>query len=312
MGKDKPRSKLLDYLVYIAVRVVVAILQAIPLSMAGSVADVLGWLVYQVNRRHRRVADENLRLAFPGVHDEAERDRMVRAVYRHFCLVLIEIMLLPRKIRIHNWLRYFDVIGENKPILEALLSRRPLLLVTGHFGNWEIGGYTLALVGFPLYAVARDLDNPYLDAYLRKFRESTGQKILNKNGDAERMQEILANGGVIATLGDQDAGQRGLFVDFFGRPASSHKAIALLMLEYQVPLAVVGLRRVGEPLRYHLVVGDLIQPEEYADQPDAIRRVTERYTKAFESIVRQAPEQYFWLHRRWKHQPMAKKARKVA
>jgi KDO2-lipid IV(A) lauroyltransferase len=129
---------------------------------------------------------------------------------------------------------------------------------------------------------------------------------------------------VLATLGDQDAGARGMFVDFFGRPASTHKAVAILALEYQVPMLVVGTMRVtdgpmppegpgvGDPLRYEVVVEDLLLPEEYANRPNAVRAMTERFTAALERIARRAPEQYFWLHRRWKHQPKAKKARQAA
>jgi KDO2-lipid IV(A) lauroyltransferase len=100
-------------------------------------------------------------------------------------------------------------------------------------------------------------------------------------------------------------------VDFFGRPASTHKAIALLSLEHRVPLAVIGVCRVGEPLRYRLLLEDLIRPEEYEGRPDAVRAITQRFTAALERVIRQAPEQYFWLHRRWKHEP-AKGRRKAA
>ena len=122
------------------------------------------------------------------------------------------------------------------------------------------------------------------------------------------MQALLDSGGVIATLADQDAGQRGLFVDFFGRPASTHKAIALLALEHRVPVVVTGTPKVAEPLFYQVVSGEVIYPEEYDGRPDAVEALTQRFTSALESLVRQAPGQYFWLHRRWKHQPV--KARK--
>ena len=106
----------------------------------------------------------------------------------------------------------------------------------------------------------------------------------------------------MATLADQDAGERGLFVDFFGRPASTHKAIALLALEHRVPLLVVLARNTGAPLRYQIEVAELILPEDYENQPDAVRAITQRFTMALERGVRQSPQQYFWLHRRWKHQ----------
>ncbi len=117
------------------------------------------------------------------------------------------------------------------------------------------------------------------------------------------MQSLLDGGGIIATLADQDAGARGVFVDFFGRPASTHKAIALLALEHHVPLMVVGCRKIAEPMKYELLMEDCILPEDYEAQPDAVAAITQKFTTALERIVRSAPEQYFWLHRRWKHQP---------
>jgi KDO2-lipid IV(A) lauroyltransferase len=175
-----------------------------------------------------------------------------------------------------------------------------------------MAGYALGLLGFTSYAVARPLDNVYLDDFLRQFRERTGQKLLAKKGDAGQMQQILKEGGIIATLADQDAGQRGLFVDFFGRPASTHKAIALLALEYQVPLQVVHAARVGEPMRYQLRAEELILPEAHEGKSNAIREITQRFTTALERGIRRAPEQYFWLHRRWKHQPQQKKEKRAA
>jgi KDO2-lipid IV(A) lauroyltransferase len=222
------------------------------------------------------------------------------------CYLLAEVIHLPRRLHPNNWRQYFEMKGARQ-VVGCLLSDRPVFLVTGHFGNWELGGYTLGLLGFTLHAVARPLDNPFLDDFLRRFRERTGQRVLAKKGDFDQMVSVLGAGGVIATLADQDAGQRGLFVDFFGRPASTHKAIALLALEHRVPLLVTGTVRVGEPMRYQVQVEDLIWPEEYERHPDAVRAITQRFTTALERLVRRSPHQYFWLHRRWKHQPAARR-----
>jgi KDO2-lipid IV(A) lauroyltransferase len=185
-------------------------------------------------------------------------------------------------------------------------------MVTGHFGNWEMGGYVLGLLGFHTYAIARRLDNPHLDHFLNGFRERQGQTILDKNDDYDQMVQVLAAGGILATLGDQDAGPRGLFVDFFGRPASTHKAVALFALQYQVPMLVIGVPRRDGWLRYENVVADVILPEDYANLPDAVRGMTQRFTTALEGLARRSPEQYFWLHRRWKHPPPANKKKNVA
>jgi KDO2-lipid IV(A) lauroyltransferase len=256
------------------------------------------------------VARENLRHAFPHRYTEAQTDELVRRVYRHFCTMLMEIIHLPRCFHTNNWRRYFN-LGSGKVIIGCLLSGRPVMIVTGHLGNWEMAGYALGLLGFTTHAVARPLDNPYLDDFLRSFRKKTGQKILAKKGDFDQMQALLESAGVIATLADQDAGQRGLFVNFFGRPASTHKAIALLALEHRVPLLVVGSLKMAEPLSYQVLAGDVIYPEEYQGKPDAVRAITQRFTSALEKLVRLAPGQYFWLHRRWKHQPARPRKRRT-
>ena len=272
----------------------------------------MAWLIYHVDKRHRKVADENLRHAFPEL-EAAERDQRVRAVYLHFCTLLIEIVHLPRQLHPCNWRRYLDLACGRK-LVAALLSGRPLLLVTGHFGNWEMGGYVLGLLGFRTHAVARVLDNPYLDDFLRAFRERTGQRVLAKRGDFDQIESILANHGVLGTLADQDAGAKGQFVEFFNRPASTHRAVALLALEHKVPMLVLGTPKVGEPMRHAIIVEDVILPEEYDTRPDAMKAITQRFTSALERLVRAYPEQYFWLHRRWKHQPVirAKKAKQAA
>jgi KDO2-lipid IV(A) lauroyltransferase len=302
-------SPVVDYAVYILIRIGVCILQMLSWNGARRVAAWLGWLAYTLDKRHRTVAMENLRHAFPGQYTDAQRDQMVRAVFRHFCELLTEIVLIPRKLHVCNHKKHLEVANE-KPMLELVLTNQPVLVLTCHFGNWEFGGYYLGLCGLTTYAVARPLDNPYLDRFLRHFRENTGQQLLAKKGDFDRMTEVLAGGGVLATLGDQDAGQRGLFVNFFGRPASTHKAIALMALEQRVPILVAATYKVGEPMRYRMVTQDVIYPEDYADQPDAVKAITQRFTTALEELVRLAPKQYFWVHNRWKHQPA--RARKKA
>jgi KDO2-lipid IV(A) lauroyltransferase len=304
----KERRPAVDYAVYLVVRLVVCVLQALSPAAARAAARGLAWLAFHVDKRHREVARDNLRHAFPGRYAGAELDCLVRAVYRHFCTVLVEIVQVPRKLHTNNWRRHLELVGGDR-VVGALTASRPLLLVTGHFGNWEMAGYALGLFGFRTYAVARRLDNPHLDAFLRRFRQGTGQTILDKSTDYERIQNVLAGGGAIAMLADQDAGPRGLFVDFFGRPASTFKSIALLALEYRAALLVVGVPKVREPMEYRIVAEELILPEEYDGRPDAIKALTQRYTAALERVVRRHPGQYFWLHRRWKHQPPVRKSK---
>ena len=303
----KPRKPVNDYAIYLVVRLTVCVLQALSLAKAQAFGRFLAWLAYRVDRRHREVARDNLRRAFPAASDAAI-DRHVRAIYRHFCTVLVEIVQIPRRLHVNNWRNHLELIN-GKHVVDGLTTGRAMIIVTGHFGNWEMAGYTMGLLGFRTYAVARRLDNPHLDKFLARFRSGTGQTILDKNRDYDRILKVLQDGGAIAMLCDQDAGPRGMYVDFFGRPASTFKSIALLALEYNAVLVVVGMPKVGEPMRYRVIAEEVILPEDYADRPDAAKAITQRFTAALERLVRRAPEQYFWLHRRWKHQPPVRKAK---
>jgi len=305
---DKPRSPFNDCLVYLAVRITVCVVQALSFDAACAFARWLAWMAYRIDKRHRLVAQENLKLAFPGKYSADEIDQIARNVYEHFCRVAIELAHLQRRLHLRNW-KQFVGMPQTDRLVDALLSDRPLLIVTGHIGNWEIAGYALALIGFKTHAIARPLDNPYLDDFFRRFRERTGQKVLAKKNDFDRIEQVLQAGGTLATLADQDAGQRGMFVDFFGRPASTHKAVALLALEHNVPILVTATPFLGG--KYVVCAGELIDPEDYTKEPSAVRAITQRFTSDLERLIRLAPEQYFWLHRRWKHQP-ARKARRAA
>jgi KDO2-lipid IV(A) lauroyltransferase len=304
----KKRSALADYAIYLFIRFTVCVLQMLSWRAGQNVANILAWIVYMIDARHRKVAMENLRHAFPSDYTNEQLDHVVRAVFRHFCNLIIEMVLIPRKMHIKNHKKHLLPVNE-KELLKLVLDNRPVLLLTGHFGNWELAGYGLGFWGFRTYGVARPLDNPHLDKFLRRFRERTGQTLLSKKGDFDRMTEVLGTGGILGTLADQDAGQRGLFVDFFGRPASTHKAIALMALEQQVPILVTGTYKVAEPLCYKIVIQDVIYPEEFAERRDAVKAMTQRFTTSLEQLIRQAPEQYFWVHNRWKHQPARSRQR---
>ncbi len=307
----RKRSPAFDYAVYLAVRLLITVAQILPRSWAMKAVEVLAWFIYHLDRRHRLVADENLRLAFGDAWTPADRDRVIRQVYRHFGRMLVEIVHLPRRLKAGT---VHDIVDFSaaRPFLDATLSRRVPMVVTCHLGNWEVAGFHLGLVGCKAYPVARPIDNPYLDRWLRDFRQRTGQEVLTKNDDYERIKQVLASGGVVATLADQDAGQRGQFVEFFGRPASTHKAVALFSLTYDVPLLVLAMVVVPETDGFKVIIRDRIDPRDYADRADAVAAITQRFTAAIESLVREYPEQYFWLHRRWKHQPKERVQKRAA
>jgi Kdo2-lipid IVA lauroyltransferase/acyltransferase len=309
MPRHKVRRPWLDYLVYLFVRLVVAFAQMLSIEQSYALGGFAAWVIYWVDARHRKVGCENLALAFGDRFTPADRDRIVREVYRHFCCVLMEILHTPRKMHLTNYRDYVELAG-HIPVLDQLMTGgRPMIFLTGHYGNWELAGYVFGLFGFPTVSVARTLDNPYLDRYLRSFRERTGQSLIPKTGGFDQMVEVLRDGRVLCFLADQDAGQRGLYVEYFGRPASTHKAIALLAIEHRAPVVVGVARRIGPGFRYEIRCADIIDPTDLTGTADDVPLLTQRFTSALERLVRQDPTQYLWLHRRWKHQPKARPAR---
>lgn len=298
----KRRQRLPNWLVYLLVRSVLCLIQALPLRLCYRIADLLASLALRLDRRHRDVALANIEAAFPGQFSAEQRRHLVYAVYRHFAAMIIDMAFITRKLHERNWRHYIRLQRQND-VIEALLSDRPVILQSGHFGNWEIAGYVFGLFGFRPYSVARTLDNPYLERLLRSFRVRTGQRIIYKRGAFDKVDAVMRAGGTIAILNDQDAGARGLYVEFFGRPASTHKGPALLALQHRAPVVVGYARRLGDGMRYEMGTAAVIYPETVQSTRNPVQELTQRVAWALESIVRQAPDQYLWLHRRWKHQP---------
>ena len=293
-SRKRPRNRAVDYAVYLAVRLIVCLAQAISIERAYVLADALAGLTYRVDRRHRSVAMQNLEAAYGDRLDEADRDRIVREVYRHILRMLMEMLHLPRVLHLTTWRRYIRLSGHAAAI-ERLVRGGPMILLSGHYGNWEMAGYLFGAIGYPPNSVARALDNPHLERFLRAFRERTGQRMIAKKGGSDAMVAVLEGGGLLSMLGDQDAGPRGQFVEFFGRPASTFKAIALLSHEFNAPIVVGCARRISRMFRYEVEVEDLIEPDPDCTDPDSLWKITQRYTTALERMVRRDPTQYFWL-----------------
>ncbi len=297
-----PRRPFIDWLVYAGIRLVSTAFQMFPINLNLRTARWMGATWYRLVRRHRERAFEHLRLAYGNELSQRDRERLALASMQQMTMMAIETMFTPRLINEWTWPRYIR-LKNLAPAADVLLSRRGAILVTGHYGNWELLGFTLAALGFPLVAVMRPLDNAYLNDHLMEVRARRGLQLLYKKGAARSAGDVLASGGTLGFIADQNAGHKGLFVDFFGRPASTYKSIALLAIEYQVPIIVGYARRVSGRFEYEVGCTRVIRPEEWAGRDDEVRWITQEYTRAIEDFVREAPEQYLWIHRRWKSRP---------
>jgi KDO2-lipid IV(A) lauroyltransferase len=297
----KPRNQLSDFAQYVALRLVSMMMHCWPVALNLRLAGLIGDILYRVDRRHRERAEGNLRRSMPELPDRVRRD-LARRSMRHLIELFVEVLFTTRLVRVDTFTRYFE-LGDFGPGLSLLTKRKGgLIMLTGHYGNWEVLGYALATLGFPTTSVARPLDNPYINHWLLGVREKRGQRIIAKTGATDDVTQELERGGVVGFIADQNAGPKGIFVDFFGRKASTYKSIGLLALQYEVPVVIGYARRQG-PFRFSIGVQDVIHPQDWADQPDPLRYVTQRYTKAIEDFVRADPGQYLWAHRRWKSRP---------
>lgn len=291
-----------DYLVYIVLRFAAMIFQMFPVDWNLATARGMGRIWFRVMRRHRERAIEHLRLAYGDQITDAQRRDWALKSMQQLTMVAMETFFTTRLINEWTWPRYVRLnnIGQG---LDVLTRRQGAILVTGHFGSWELCGYVLATMGFPIVAVMRPLDNPYLNQYLMDVRARRGLQLLYKKGVSRSADDILESGGVLAFIADQNAGHKGLFVDFFGRKASTYKSIALLAIQHRVPIVVGYARRTSPRFRYELGVNRVIRPEEWEGRDDELYWITQEYTRAIEQAVRETPEQYLWIHRRWKSRP---------
>jgi len=297
------RNRASDYLAYLALRLVAMVVHMLGAGRSYRLCRWLGEVFWRVDRRHRRIACRHLRLSFPDWPEERVR-RVARRSMHNMLTLGMEIVLTPRLITPRTWRRHIRVSNMAETLRHLLARERGLLMLTGHFGNFEVVGYTMATLGFPTVSVARPLDNAYIWNYMVGLLERTGQSFLYKAGALQSVHGVLGSRGSLSVVADQDAGRKGVFVDFFGRPASAYKSIALLAMRYEVPVLVGYGKRLGrDEFRFEMGVGRIIHPREWAGKDDPVTWITQEYTRALEAVIRAAPEQYLWTYRRWRHRP---------
>ncbi len=295
------RNSLVDWIVYVCFRITVLFLYLFNVETNLRFARFLGRLLWKFYHRGRMRALENLHASFPE-KDEKWIEQTGQKSFENLAMMAVDLIFTPRLVKKTNW-RHYSRYKNIERIKWMLKEGKGLIMVTAHYGNFEIVGYLLSLFGFDIYSVARPLDNVFISRHLYGVRQRTGQKIVDKKGAAAVMDKIISSGSALGFIADQDAGRKGIFVDFFGRKASTYKSIGLLAITNNIPIVVGYSRRIDNRFFFEIAMNRTIFPEEWKDKDDPLRYVTEEYTKAIEQFVRDDPAQYWWLHRRWKHRP---------
>lgn len=303
--------RFVDYVGYLAMRIFICIVQSCSIDLCERIASFAAWLIADVLHLRESTTLGNIQKAFPHLPEPQQR-RLVRKMWRHLLIMLCEIAHSPRRIHRNNWRNYVHVRNEQL-LVGRLISERPTVTVTGHFGNFEMAGYLSGLFGFPTYTIARPLDNPFIHDFVNAFRGATGQFILSKDGSSGEVQRILDQGQTLALLADQHAGPKGCWVEMFGQPTSCHKAVALFSLSSGAPQALVWAKRERAMLHFELICADVYDPAEDPARSHTVTTLSQWYLDYLEAIICEAPEQYWWVHRIWRgERPKRRKRKRTA
>jgi KDO2-lipid IV(A) lauroyltransferase len=279
------------------------------------------------NKRQLQRCMKRIRFAFPEWDEDRIHD-VATGVWGHMFQLGAEMLYTPRFLSHDSWVRH-ACFGKASEAFGEILTNQPVILVTGHFGNWELSGYAMAVMGVPVHGVYRPFDLKPLDNWMKEVRGKRGMQLVDKFGAVRELPIALDNGGMPAFVADQNAGDRGLFVPFFGRLTSTYKSVGMLAMQKNATIICGGgvrspdrgpdgvdelhshaTGRWQNTMGYRFDLHDVIKPEDWKDQPDPLFYITARYRRSIESMIRTAPEQYFWMHSVWKSRPKHERLRR--
>lgn len=295
------KSNLQTNLEYAVARSLLAIFGWLPLRLSLSVGSRMGRAAYYFSGRLRRTGQRNLELAFPE-STEPERRRLLRGCFENLGRLL---GVFSRFASAGPQALQSLIECEGMEHIDAArASGRGVILFTGHVGAWELSSFALSLFGYPLSFLVRRIDNPKIERLVDERRTRLGNRTIGKRSAARRMLQILRGGDTLGILVDLNTLDReGIFVDFFGVPASTTFLLAKLAL--RTDAAVLPVFAPWDPMRrrFLLKVDEPLAVERTGDDEEDVRRLTQLFTGVVEKYVRRYPEQWLWIHRRWKTRP---------
>jgi len=289
------------WLEYAAVWLLLNGLGFLPRPLARWLAAKVAGVLYALSPKLRKTAETNLHIAFPE-WTEAQRDAVIRKMVRNLGWMAAEFARFPKYSKKN--IEQIVVLDGNENFLEARNRGKGVLILTGHIGAWELSSFAHALYGYPLHFMARPLDNQRIDALVNSYRCASGNRAIFKNESARVMLKILKDAGTIGVLADQNTmPDEAVFVDFFGKPASTTTGIARVALHTDaavVPGYAVWDESIG---KYRLKFEPTMDLIRTGDTERDVRENTQRFTKVIEDIIRKYPDQWVWVHGRWSVRP---------
>jgi len=273
----------------------------LPRPVARLAAGILAWLGFHLARRQRYAGLHNLGLAFPEM-TEADRERILRGCFQNLGRLLVEVTHFPQLNKAN--IAQFVVHDGLDNYLEGLKRGRGVIFMTAHFGAWELSSFAHAVYGFPLKFIVRPIDNPRVEALISGYRTASGNVPIDRRSAGRDVLKALRQNEAVGILFDQNTTRsEGVFAEFFGIPAATTPAIALFALRTGAAV-VPGFLIWDAELQKHRLRLD--PPVELIDTGDLDRDVLENtrlFNKILEGYIRKYPDQWLWIHRRWKTRP---------
>jgi len=291
------------YCEYIAVKALIVFIRVFPLRVVYAIGSVLGLFVYYCIPIRRSVAITNLKAAFPD-KSPTEIRKICRNSYRHFGMTIVEYVCLVRLSR--ERIKELVVFEQPRFLHEAMSHNKGVIAVTGHFSSFELFGIASGCDGIPIDVVVKPMRNPRTERLMDEMRHSNGLGVIKvKEGFAKIMCSI-AKKRMVALVADQDAGHNGVMVSFFGINSSTPGGPAVLAVRTGAPM-VVGFIVCEQPGKYRAYLHSIQYNVQKNEGNDVVTSITQQYTALLESYIRKYPEQYFWMHKRWKTAGLYKK-----
>jgi KDO2-lipid IV(A) lauroyltransferase len=286
---------------YTGIVAIVAALRAMPLARAVRTGAGIGAVAMRLDRPNRPIALKNLEIAFPE-KTKAEHLTILRAMYRNWGRMLAEWTHQDELSRA-NIEKVATYDGEeNWPLAEQMSAGRGLFVLTAHYGNFELMQLAHSIYGYHIAIVHRPLRNPLIDAAVCDARVRFGNRIIPRKAGARDMLKLLRQNWMIAIALDLDV-RHGVFVDFFGMPASTSDGVARLAMRTGAPVVPCFMMRQGDSVHHKIEIMPPIEIVQGPDKEDAVRENTQRFMKVIEDMIRKHPDHWNWIHRRWKTRP---------
>ena len=298
------KNKALAYSEYVLVYSFYAFLNILPQDLSLKIGRFLGLIFYKIDKKHRKHTLNNLKIAFPTKTENELTDIAIK-FYKNLGMVFVEIFRLNK----YKESNVDDFVESDFDHIKNIYGEQGILLLTAHFGNWELLAKTFGLKGYKGNVLARPLDNPYIEKILYDLRTASGNKVIyNRENAVKNIISALNEKEIVGFLPDENASKRiGVFVDFFGVKACTMPGMANIAAKTKLPVVPAFIVRIkgkdGNYSKHRLIIEPPLDIKYTSDRKTDTMNILKLFNEKIEGIIKQYPEQWFWIHNRWKTRP---------